>query len=129
MCPLLGNCCCCGLDWRLGWGWPPGTWWTTSSAPPRWSDPPPPVCTHHPLFLSRSAHDISPVIVHAGEILMWNGTYEMEVVKGDSTDGDVEVTWALGATLPPHARPPPGSCGVEAGKAVQERDRDSDLPV
>ena len=64
-------------------------------------EPGPPVCTHHPLFLSRSAHDISPVIVHAGEILMWNGAYEMEVVKGDSTDGDVEVTWALGATLPP----------------------------
>ena len=59
------------------------------------------MCTHHPLFLSCSAHDISPVIVHAEEILMWNGAYEMEVVKGDSTDGDVEVTWALGATLPP----------------------------
>ena len=64
------------------------------------------MCTHHPLFLSRSAHDISPVIVHVGEILMWNGAYEMEVVKGDSTDGDVEVTWALGATLPP-TRPAP----------------------
>ena len=61
----------------------------------------PPVCTHHPLFLSRSTHDISPVIVHAGDILMWNGAYEMEVVKGDSMDGDVEVTWALGAILPP----------------------------
>ena len=36
-CPLLGNCCYWGLDWRLGSGWPPGTWWTTSSAPPRWS--------------------------------------------------------------------------------------------
>ena len=30
----------------------------------------------------------------------------MEVVKGNSTDGDVEVTWALGATLPP-TRPAP----------------------
>ena len=28
--------------------------------------PPPPVCTHHPLFLSRPAHGISPIIVHAG---------------------------------------------------------------
>ena len=68
--------------------------------------PPPPVCTRHPLFLSRSAHDICPVMVKAGEILMWNGTYEMAVVKGDSTDGDVEVMWALGATLPP-TRPAP----------------------
>ena len=66
----------------------------------------PPVCTHHPLFLSRSAHDICPVIVHAGDILMWNGAYEMEAVKGDSTDGDAEVTWALGAILPP-TRPAP----------------------
>ena len=66
----------------------------------------PAVCTHHPLFLSRSAYDISPVIVHAGEVLMWNGAYEMDVVKGDSTDGDVEVTWGLGATLPP-TRPAP----------------------
>ena len=32
--------------------------------------------------------------------------YEMEVVKRDSTDGDVEVTWALRATLPP-TRPAP----------------------
>ena len=32
--------------------------------------PPPPVCTHHHLFLSCTAHDISPVIVYAGEILM-----------------------------------------------------------
>ena len=56
------------------------------------------MCTHHPLFLNRSAHDISPLIVHAGEISMWNGAYEMEVVKGDSTNGDVEVMWALGAT-------------------------------
>ena len=39
-------------------------------------EPGPPVCTHHPLFLSRSAHHISPVIVHAGDILMWNGAYE-----------------------------------------------------
>ena len=31
------------------------------------------MCTHHPLVLSRSAHDISPVIVHAAEILIWNG--------------------------------------------------------
>ena len=37
---------------------------------------------------------------------MWNGAYEMEVVNEDSTDGDVEVTWALGATLPP-TRPAP----------------------
>ena len=51
-------------------------------------------------------HEISPVIVHAGEILMLNGAYEMEVVKGDSTDGDVEVMWALGATLLP-TRPAP----------------------
>ena len=63
-------------------------------------EPGPPVCTHHPL--SRSAHDISPVILHAGDILMWNGAYEMEVVKGDSTDGGVKVTSALGAILPPH---------------------------
>ena len=68
--------------------------------------PGPPVCTHHPLFLPRSAHDISPVIVDAGEILMWNGAYDMEVVKGDSTDGDMEVTWALGA-IPPPSRPAP----------------------
>ena len=68
---------------------------------PREVEPSPPVFTHHPLFLSRSAHEMSPVIVHAREILMWNGAYEMEVVKGDSTDGDGEVTWALGATLPP----------------------------
>ena len=33
-------------------------------------EPGPPVCTHHPLFLSRSTHDISPVIVHAADILM-----------------------------------------------------------
>ena len=69
-------------------------------------EPGPPVCTHHPLSLSCSAHDISPVIVHAGDILMWNGAYEMEVVKGDSTDGNAEVTWALGAILPP-TRPAP----------------------
>ena len=68
--------------------------------------PGPPVCTHHPLFLSRSAHGISPVTVREGEILLWNGAYEMEVVKADSTDGDAEVTWALGATLPP-TRPAP----------------------
>ena len=37
---------------------------------------------------------------------MWNGAYEMEVLKADSTDGDAEVTWALGATLPP-TRPAP----------------------
>ena len=66
----------------------------------------PPVRTHHPLFLTRSAHDISPVVMHAGEILTWNGAYKMEVVKGDSTDGDVEVKWALGATSPP-TRPAP----------------------
>ena len=66
--------------------------------------PGPPVCTHHPLFLSRSAHGISPVTVREGEILMWNGAYEMEVMKADTTDGDAEVTWALGATLP-HTRP------------------------
>ena len=36
-------------------------------------EPGPPVCTHHPLFLSRPAHDISCIIVHVGEILMWNG--------------------------------------------------------
>ena len=63
--------------------------------------PGPPVCTHHPLFLSRSTHDISRVIVHAVDILMRNGAYGMQVVKWDSTDGDVEVTWALGAILPP----------------------------
>ena len=68
--------------------------------------PGPPVCTHHPLFLSRSAHGISPVTVREGEILMWNGAYKMEVVKADSTDGDAEVTWALGATLTP-TRPAP----------------------
>ena len=68
-------------------------------------EPAPPVCTHHPMSLSRSAHDISPVIVRAGDILMWNGAYEMEVVKG-ATDGDAEVTWALGAILPP-TRPAP----------------------
>ena len=39
-------------------------------------EPGPPVWTQHPLFLSRSAHDISPVIVHAGGILTWNGAYE-----------------------------------------------------
>ena len=61
----------------------------------------PPVGTHHPPFLSRSAHDICPVIVHAGEILMWNGAYAMEVVKGDSTDGDVEVpAWPLLHVVP-----------------------------
>ena len=64
------------------------------------------MCTHHPLFLSRSAQDVSPVIIQAGDILMRNGAYEMEVVHGDSTDGDVEVTWALGAILPP-TRPAP----------------------
>ena len=32
-------------------------------------EPGPPVCTHHPLFLSRTAHDISPIVVNAGEIL------------------------------------------------------------
>ena len=75
--------------------------------PPRWSHaPPPPVCTHHPLFLSCSAHEISPVTVRAWEILTWNGAYDMEVVKGDSTDGDVEVTWALEATMSP-TRPAP----------------------
>ena len=68
--------------------------------------PGPPVCTHHPLFLSRSAHGISPVTVREGEILLWNGAYEMKVVKADWTDGDAEVTWALGATLPP-TRPAP----------------------
>ena len=68
--------------------------------------PVPPVCTHHAMFLSRSAHGISPVTVREGEILLWNGAYEMEVVKADSTDGDAEVTWALGATLPP-TRPAP----------------------
>ena len=104
-CPRSGNCCCWVLDWRLGWGWPAGTWWTTSSAPPE-VQPGPPVCTHHPVFLSRSAHGISPVTVREGEILMWNGAYEMEVVKANSMDGDAEVTWALGATLPP-TRPAP----------------------
>ena len=69
-------------------------------------EPSPPVCTHHPLFLSRSTHDMAPVIVHERNILMWNGAYEMEVVKGDSTDGEVEVTWALGAILP-GTRPAP----------------------
>ena len=69
-------------------------------------EPGPPVCTHHPFFLSCFAHDISPVIVHAGDILMWNGAYEMEVVKVVSTDGDAEVTWELGAILPP-TRPAP----------------------
>ena len=68
--------------------------------------PGPPVCTHRPLFLSCSAHGISPVTVREGEILLWNGAYEMEVVKADSMDGDAEVTWALGATLPP-TRPAP----------------------
>ena len=38
---------------------------------------------------------------------MWNGAYDMEVVQGDSTDGEVEVTWPLEATLPP-TRPAPG---------------------
>ena len=37
---------------------------------------------------------------------MWNGAYKMEVKKGDSTDGDLEVTWALGAILPPTRRAP-----------------------
>ena len=69
-------------------------------------EPGPPVGTHHHLFLSRSAHDISPIIVHAGEVLMWNGAYEMEVVKGDSMGGDMEVTWALGAALPPTSPAP-----------------------
>ena len=69
-------------------------------------EPGSPVCTHHPLFLSRSAHDISPISVHAGDILMLNGAHEMKVVKGDSTDGDVEVTLAFGAILPP-TRPAP----------------------
>ena len=68
--------------------------------------PGPPVCTHHPVFLFRSAHGISPVTVREGELLLWNGVYEMEVVKADLTDGDAEVTWALGATLPP-TRPAP----------------------
>ena len=68
--------------------------------------PGPPVCTQHPLFLSCSAHGISPVTVREGEILLWNGAYEMEVVKADSTDGDAEVMWALRATLPP-TRPAP----------------------
>ena len=68
--------------------------------------PGPPVCTHHPLFLSRSAHGISPLTVREEEILLWNGAYEMEVVQADSTDGDAEVMWALGATLPP-TRPAP----------------------
>ena len=68
--------------------------------------PGPQVCSHHPLFLSSSPHGISPVTVREGEILLWNGAYEMEVVKADSTDGDAQVTWALGATLPP-TRPAP----------------------
>ena len=95
-------------------------------------EPAPPVCTHHPLFLSRRAHDISPVIVHAGEILMWNGAYEMEVVKGDSTDGDVDPrdvgTWGYTAphTLGPRLAAAPRCAGVEAGKGVQERDVDSE---
>ena len=66
----------------------------------------PSVCTHHPLFHSCSAHDIFPVIVHAGDVLMWNGAYEIEVVRGDPRDGDAEVAWALGAILPP-TRPCP----------------------
>ena len=70
--------------------------------------PGPPVCTHHPLFVSRSAHGISPVTVREGEIPLLNGAYEMEVVKADSTDGDAEVMWALGATLPPTRPAPPG---------------------
>ena len=37
---------------------------------------------------------------------MWNGAYEMEVVKADSTDGDAGVTWSLRATLSP-TRPAP----------------------
>ena len=37
----------------------------------------------------------------------------MEVVKADSTDGDAEVTWALGATLPP-TRPAPASRPLHA---------------
>ena len=49
------------------------------------------MCTRNPKFLSRSAPNISPVMVHAQDLFMWNGAYEMEVVKGDSTDGDVEV--------------------------------------
>ena len=99
-------------------------------------EPRPPVCTHCPVFLSRSTQDIFPVIVHAPEILMWNGACEMEVVKGESTDGDREVTWALGATLPP---PPPRPALAwqllatvpewKRAKGVQERDVDSDLPV
>ena len=68
--------------------------------------PSPPVCTHHPQFLFRSAHGISPVTVREGEILLWNGAYEMEVVKADWTDGDAEVTWAPGAMQPP-TRPAP----------------------
>ena len=58
-------------------------------------EPSPPVCTHHPLFLSRSAHGIYLVTVREGEVVMWNTAYEMEVVKADSTNGDA------GATLPP----------------------------
>ena len=38
-------------------------------SPPK-VQPGPPVCTHHPLFLSRSAHGISPVTMRQGEILL-----------------------------------------------------------
>ena len=97
-------------------------------------EPGPPVCTNHPMFLSRSAHGISPVTVRKGEILLLergvrDGGGEGRL-DGRGSGGDVG-TWGYAA---PHAPGPrlaaAARCaGVKAGEGVQEGDVDCDLPV
>ena len=69
-------------------------------SPPRGGARPPRVHTPPPVPLPLRPRHLPRHCARGGH-LIWNGAYEMEVMKGDPTDGDVEVTWALGAMLSP----------------------------
>ena len=59
------------------------------------------VCTHHPCFLTRSTAGLHPLTVHVGELVIYNGPHQLEVVKEAHCDGHTRIMWALGSILPP----------------------------
>ena len=56
---------------------------------------------HPPPQLPSARRGLHPITVHAGEVVLRNGPYHLEVVKDEECNGDTLISWAMGATLPP----------------------------
>ena len=108
-CPRSGNCCCWVLDWRLGWGWPTGTWWPRLQ-PPGGAAKPPGVHTPSPVPLPLRARHLPRHRAQGGNPPVERGVRDGG--GGGGLDGrgrgcDVG-TWGYAA---PHAPGPrPGGC-------------------